>query len=69
MAMVNIAGLDKSEVLVALWQASKMQGRSFLEFLGSGELTLEQAKQEIESRKHTGFDGKDSIYFDYLNGK
>lgn len=69
MAMVNIAGLDKSEVLVALWQASKTQGRGFLEFLGSGELTLEQAKREIESRKYTGFDGKDSIYFDYLNGK
>lgn len=69
MAMVNIAGLDKSEVLVALWQASRMQGMSFLGFLESGELTLEQAQQEIERRKHTGFDGKDSIYFDYLNGK
>ena len=69
MAMVNIKGMDKAEVLLALWQASQMQGMSFLGFLASGELTLEQAQQEIEDRKHTAFDGKDSIYFDYLNGK
>lgn len=69
MANVNIAGLDKAEVLLALWNASRMQGMSFLGFLSSGELTLEQAKQEIESSKHKSFDGKDSIYFDYLNGK
>lgn len=69
MAMVSIKGMDKAEMLLALWQASRMQGMSFLGFLGSGELTLEQAQEEIQERKHTGFDGKDSIYFDYLNGK
>ena len=69
MAMVNIAGLDKAEVLLALWNASRMQGMSFLGFLASGELTLKQAKQEIESRKRKTNDGEDSIYFDYLNGK
>lgn len=69
MAMVSIKGMDKAEVLLALWQASQMQGMSFLGFLASGELTLEQAQKEIQERKHTGFDGKDSIYFDYLNGK
>ena len=69
MANVNIAGLDKAEVLLALWQASQMQGMSFLGFLASGELTLSQARKEIQERKHTSFDGKDSIYFDYLNGK
>lgn len=69
MANVNIAGLDKAEVLLALWQASQMQGMSFLGILASGELTLEQAQKEIQERKHTGFDGKDIIYFDYLNGK
>lgn len=69
MANVNIAGLDKAEVLLALWNASIMQGMSVLGFLRSGELTLEKAKQEIKSRKHQSLDGKDSIYFDYLNGK
>ena len=69
MAMVNIKGMDKAEVLLALWQASQMQGMSFLGFLASGELTLEQAQKEVQERKHTRFDGTDSIYFDYLNGK
>lgn len=69
MAMVNIKGMDKAEVLLALWQASQMQGMSFLGFLASGELTREQAQKEVQERKHTRFDGTDSIYFDYLNGK
>lgn len=69
MANVNIAGLDKAEVLLTLWKSSRMQGMSFLGFLSSGELTLEQAKHEIECRRHKSFDGKNSIYFDYLNGK
>ena len=69
MAMVNIKGMDKAEVLLALWKASQMQGMSFLGFLASGELTLSQARKEIQERKHTNFDGTDSIYFDYLNGK
>jgi hypothetical protein len=69
MAMVNIKGMDKAEVLLALWKASQMQGMSFLGFLASGELTLSQARKEIQERKHTSFDGTDSIYFDYLNGK
>ncbi len=69
MAMVNIKGMNKAEVLLALWKASQMQGMSFLGFLASGELTLSQARKEIQERKHTSFDGMDSIYFDYLNGK
>lgn len=69
MANVNIAGLDKAEVLLALWNSSIMQGMSVLGFLRSGELTLEKARHEIKSRKHKSFDGKESIYFDYLNGK
>ena len=69
MANINIAGLDKAEVLLALWDASRTQGMSFLGFLRSGELTLETARQEIERRRHKTFDGRDSIYFDYLNGK
>lgn len=28
-----------------------------------------EAQKEVQERKHTRFDGTDSIYFDYLNGK
>lgn len=56
--MVNIKGLDKSEVLLALWMRSKMQGISFLGY--DGELTLDAAKEIVSGG---------NLDFDYLNGK
>ena len=70
MAMVNIKGLDKAEVLLALWKSSRMQGMSFLGFLATGELTLEQAKEEVEGRLNaSAVCGERRCYFDYLNGR
>lgn len=54
--MVNIKGLLKDDVLVALWNASKCQGISFMDY---APLTAGQAYAEILKRKK----------FDYLNGK
>lgn len=65
--MVDIKGLDKVEVLVALWNASRMQGMSFLGF--SGPLTASKAQEYIEQARHIGMSGEEEIYFDYLNGK
>lgn len=65
--MIDIKGLDKAEVLLALWNASRMQGMSFLGF--SGPLTLSKAVECVEQARHTGMSGKEEIYFDYLNGK
>lgn len=67
MAIVDITGLDKSKVLVALWQASRMQGMSFLGY--TGDLDIQKAKKCIEEARHVGMSGKEEIYFDYLNGK
>ena len=70
MAMVNIKGLDKAEVLWALWKSSRMQGMSFLGFLATGELTLEQAEKEVEERLNaSAVCGERRCYFDYLNGR
>lgn len=44
--MINIKGLDKAEVLVALWKGSHCQGISFLGMMNGG-LTLEKAKDMI----------------------
>ena len=46
MANVNIKGLDKAEVLFALWRGSHAQGMSFLGMMGGG-LTLEKAQDMI----------------------
>lgn len=67
MALINIKGLDKAEVLLALWNASKMQGMSFLGF--SEPLTLAKAVECVEEARHIGISGEEEIYFDYLNGK
>ncbi len=59
MAMVDISGLDKGEVLFALYTASHYQGLSFLGAVDS--YTLKDAKADYEASS-----GK---YFDYLHGK
>lgn len=43
---MNIKGLNKAEVLLALWKGSKEQGISFL---GREDVTLEDCGLEIES--------------------
>ena len=59
MAMVDISGLDKSEVLYALYNSSHYQGISFL---GSREnYTLQDCRKDFEE--------SESKYFDYLHGK
>lgn len=67
MAKVDIRGLDKAQVLVALWNDSRMQGMSFLGY--TGKLTSRRAGELIKQARHTGRNGEEEIYFDYLNGK
>lgn len=67
MALIDIKGLDKAEVLLALWNASKMQGMSFLGY--SKPMTLEYAQECVKNTRHIGLSGDEQIYFDYLNGK
>ena len=44
--MININGLDKAEVLLALWKGSHAQGMSFLGMMNGG-FTLEKAQDMI----------------------
>ena len=63
MANVNIKGLDKAEVLVALWKGSHAQGMSFLGMMKGG-LTLEKAKGMVDELKEHDH----PLYFDYVMG-
>lgn len=56
---MNIAGLDKAEVLAALYNGSRQQGMGFLHKRGGEEMTVEQAQVEL----------KNETYFDYLYGR
>ena len=61
--MVNIKGLNKAEVLLALWKGSHAQGMSFLG-MKNGGLTLEKAKGMVDEMKEHNH----SLYFDYVMG-
>lgn len=52
--MINIKGLDKAEVLLALWKGSHTQGMSFLGMMNGG-LTLEKAQDMIHQHQVYAF--------------
>lgn len=58
--MVDIKGLDKAEVILALWNGSHEQGMSFLG-TKTAHPTIADAREWIERNP--------SMYFDYLNGR
>ena len=58
---MNIAGLDKAEVLAALYNGSRQRGMGFLQTRGAKGMTVEQARDEISNNK--------LMCFDYLHGR
>lgn len=62
MSLIDIKGLDKAEVLLALYNGSHCQGLGFLQAINT--YTLEDAKRDYEfSVENCGG------YFDYLHGR
>jgi hypothetical protein len=59
MGMIDITGLDKAEVLLALYDGSKYQGLGILQAIPT--YTLEMAREDYEKSPDK--------YFDYLHGK
>ena len=57
--MINIEGLDKAEVLLALYNASHIQGLGFLQEVD--HYTIEDARRDY-NESHDKF-------FDYLHGR
>lgn len=56
---MNISGLDKAEVLAALYNGSRQQGMGFLDRSGQEGMTVDHARGELSVRTR----------FDYLNGR
>lgn len=56
---IDISGLDKAEVLAALFNASQQQGMGFLDSSGVKNMSVEEARNLVV----------DSTYFDYLRGR
>ena len=55
---IDISGMDKAELLVKLFNASKPQGMGFLQPHAS-EMTIEEARDLL----------KEQTYFDYVRGR
>ena len=58
--MIDITGLPKEKVLMALFNGSKQQGLGTLNKDGKEDITEEQAEQIIKEH---------GLFFDYLNGR
>lgn len=56
---MNIKGLDKAEVLAALFNASRQQGLGFLDTRGSTGMSTDEAREILKETQH----------FDYLRGR
>lgn len=56
--MIDISGLDKAEVLAALYNRAKAQGMGFLHYT-PGDMPIADAQKLVA--EHT--------YFDYVNGR
>lgn len=76
MNTINISGLNKAEVLAALYNASQVQGMGFLQARPGHVMTKEEAQSLIDGETmetdysvSRGEMGRDSLYFDYLYGK
>lgn len=59
--MIDIKGLNKAEVLKALYDGSHIQGMGFMQAVPEGTVTVEHCKMLLET---TGYP-----YFDYLYGR
>ncbi len=59
--VIVISGLDKAEVLAALFNASHQQGLGLLHSSGASPMTVEDARQYTSSG--------DEQYYDYLRGR
>ena len=57
--MLDIKGLDKAEVLKALYDSSHVQGMGFLQAVPEGTVTVDLCRKLL----------KQSTYFDYLYGR
>lgn len=71
---INIRGIDKAELLVALYNASKPLGMGYLNYI-PGDISKETAQQIIVKRGDVRKDPQsnairhNSLYFDYLFGR
>jgi hypothetical protein len=70
---INIKGLDKAEVLAALYNGSRQMGMGFFHTRGAYPMTVAEAQEYIEkgddSARMFPNSRSEPLYFDYLEGR
>ncbi len=68
--MINIRGLDKAEILAALYNGSKQQGSGLLQPAGrTSDMTREHAAKLIRATAFLMASGTRQLCFDYFHGR
>ena len=66
---IDIGGMDKAEVLAALFNASKQQGMGFFDTSGAGWMSVDEARKYTDSVLEREGLHSSGLYFDYLRGR
>jgi hypothetical protein len=61
---VDISGIDKAELLAALYNGSQQQGMGFMQAAGARGMSVETAREIIAKHPEPN-----RLYFDYLHGR
>lgn len=74
MSEISIAGLDKAELLTALYNGSQQFGAGFIHASGRLDMTVERARKIIDGSDSDGllpWEAKDALRlrFDYVHGR
>lgn len=65
---IDIKGIDKAELLAALYNGSRQQGMGFMNSRGASSMTKDDAQKILsEGGWLTNLPGR--VYFDYLQGR
>lgn len=73
---VDISGLDKAELLAALYNSSRQFGMGFIHASGQNDMTVEEARAMIDPKSDPGpgllpWEAEDAkrLKFDYVRGR
>jgi hypothetical protein len=68
--VIDIAGLDKAQLLAALYNGSRQLGMGFIHAEGRKDMTVEQAREQLPKGDDHAWAGHGKpLYFDYLHGR
>lgn len=67
---LDISGIDKAELLAALYNSAHPLGFGFMRFKEGHQMTTAEAREIIDTGANPDYAGaRNGLYFDYLHGR